>query len=433
MKNIEGLNKREFITQIKGKEIIFWGMGQMFSEAIEGLSEIKELPIAALIDNSKTRRGEKILVQGNEYLIESPSLLENIDVTDKVLLITSKYYRDIIKQCEKIESLATLECYTWVDVYWNESLLERAIAGFRSLSLKRGISDREINEKIEIYREKASLNENYTIIPKINIIVTEKCSLSCKDCRALIPHVKNPQNVPFEEVKEEIDIILSAVDDIIDMEPIGGEPFVYPDLAKVLDYMASSEKINTVVVSTNGTIVPNDRLTAALKNPKVFVCISDYGHIEKMAQVVSHFEKNNISFEIESGQIWFDVGGVENRNRTEDELKEEYRNCYCQYLVKYVWDNKIWVCPRAPRLSALNIFCDENDFQKLSKNDNAETVRDKILQTYNVKYAGACNYCSQGDLDIKFVRAGVQTDNRIFNSEYTIVKRKEYEELKGRS
>ena len=156
MKNIEGLNKREFITQIKGKEIIFWGMGQMFSEAIEGLSEIKELPIAALIDNSKTRRGEKILVQGNEYLIESPSLLENIDVTDKVLLITSKYYRDIIKQCEKIESLATLECYTWVDVYWNESLLERAIAGFRSLSLKRGISDREINEKIEIYREKAS-------------------------------------------------------------------------------------------------------------------------------------------------------------------------------------------------------------------------------------------------------------------------------------
>ena len=78
-------------------------------------------------------------------------------------------------------------------------------------------------------------------------------------------------------------------------------------------------------------------------------------------------------------------------------------------------------------------FCDENDFQKLSKNDNAGTVRDKILQTYNVKYAGACNYCSQGDLDIKFVRAGVQTDNRIFNSEYTIVKRKEYEELKGRS
>ena len=102
-------------------------------------------------------------------------------------------------------------------------------------------------------------------------------------------------------------------------------------------------------------------------------------------------------------------------------------------MIEYDWNNKIWVCPRAPRLSALNIFCDENDFQKLSKNDNAETVRDKILQTYNVKYAGACNYCSQGDLDIKFVRAGVQTDNRIFNSEYTIVKRKEYEELKGRS
>ena len=109
---------------------------------------------------------------------------------------------------------------------------------------------------------------------------------------------------------------------------------------------------------------------------------------------------------------------------------DEFENCYCQYLVKYVWNKKIWVCPRAPRLESLGITTDERDYSVLSKEDNAEIVRKKILDLYRRRYANACNYCDQGNLKIKYVRAGEQRNKSDKKSEYTLIKRSEYEYLK---
>ena len=47
--------------------------------------------------------------------------------------------------------------------------------------------------------------------------------------------VNNPQDEPLEKVIKEIDTILEVVDGVVDIEPIGGEPFLYPDLPELLE------------------------------------------------------------------------------------------------------------------------------------------------------------------------------------------------------
>ena len=59
-------------------------------------------------------------------------------------------------------------------------------------------------------------------------------------------------------------------------------------------------------------------------------------------------------------------------------------------------------------------------------------TRKKILDLYKRTYANACNYCDQGNLNIKYVRAGEQRNRLDKKSEYTLIKRSEYEYLKSK-
>lgn len=427
----ENINKYEFIKRTDTKGIVLWGAGNMLYDAYELLSQISNLNVILIIDNSPNKIGQEIFLGKKRFIVQDAEALEKIDMHQNVLLITNKYYKDIIEQCNKIESISEMDCYSFVKINWCENLFDRSMNGLKKLLKKRGYSNEEIEQNVDYYKERRLKKENYMIIPKINVIVTEKCTLKCDKCRALMPEMCNPQEESLQKVIEEIDIILNAVDDIVDFEPIGGEPFIYKHLPEVLEYVCASDKINTVVISTNGTVIPNEKLIKALKNKKVFVNISDYGYIQKMSNLIKCFEDNEIAFEVETDQIWYDVGDVTCRNRDENQLMEEFENCYCQYLVKYIWDKKIWICPRAPRLNSLGITDGNEDYESLCEDDSIEITRKKLQEIFGKKYANACNYCDQGNLYIKYVRAGEQRGVNDRKSQYTFIKRSEYELLKA--
>lgn len=430
MKVINNADKNMFFEAAKGKKIIIFGTGLMFKDAINDLFENNYDMIDTVIDNNPALKGKCISSVNSSLKICSADILKKIDSSEHVMLITTKYYRDIIRQCNEMNVSDMLICFIYNDIYWNFSITERALKQFKMSYSNQDLNKNEVNELLIKKKRELSEKKDYLIFPKLNFIVTEKCTLSCKDCRALVPGIGSPRHIPLEEIIDDVTSVLDAVDEIVDIEPIGGEPFLYPYLAEVLDCMISSPKTNFVSVSTNGTIVPNEKLLKTLQNNKVFVTISDYGHIEKMAKLIACFEKNKINFAVETDQVWFDVGDIQMRGRSKEELIDEYRNCYCQYLTKYICNHKIWVCPRAPRLSLFNIVS-ENDYFPLVKGETQKN-RENIQKSYDAVYADACNFCSQGDLNIKYIPAGIQTDNRFFHSEYTIIKRNEYENMKRR-
>ncbi len=417
-----------FRTLDHSKQIICVGIGEMFRDALERLELRGRLGM--LLDNSPEKQRKGIKIADRHWEIQSPAVLENLDLSGYTVLFSTKYYDTLCKQINEIIGEKLIDAYVYPDIILYESLLNRSLDRYRYIYSKKfgGCDEVRVQELLQQRSSELRGKKDYTIIPKLNVIVTEKCNLRCKDCRALIPLVERPADEPIELVKKEIDQILASVDKVVDVEPIGGEPLLYPDLAELLRYLCSKDKIDNVWITTNGTVLPNADLTEALQHEKVFIEMSNYGQIQQMARAIHYFENHGIQFSAYSDQTWFDVGGTECRNRSLDALKKEYSNCGCQYVLKYVWNNKIWICPRAPRLSTLGIFESEHDYIDLEK-ESKESLRDKLVGFFFQEYAEACNYCNQGDLDIGYLPAGIQMNDKLQPSNYTIISCKEYTRL----
>lgn len=426
-----GVSYSEIIDYIKGnsKKVVGFGAGSLAIEAIARL-QLQDR-IECIIDNSPQKIGKYMLVGGNKIPIVAAEKELCTIGSDVIIIILSKYYKEMLSQCEQLINSSRVEVFVYADMKWQESLSERSLIKLeRMLKQYDDIDSNEVQRILEDNRAEFIKNNTY-VIPHITVTITDKCNLRCKECRALMPLMNKPKNVELNTIIKELTIILKAVDRVIAVDLLGGEPFLHPQLSEIINWIDNQDKISYIEIATNGTIVPNQDVITALKSKKVLVDISDYGNVVKAAKLIEILEENQIRFRIASDMEWFKVGGVEKRNRTADELSEMYLDCYCQYFAKYVNDNKLWVCPRAPRLATLGIVCDENDYEELLETDSKEETRRKIERVYSATYAAACDYCDQGNLHIESTKAGVQEKNQFFQSEYTLIKRKEYNNMQN--
>ena len=208
---------------------------------------------------------------------------------------------------------------------------------------------------------------------------------------------------------------------------------MYPELAKVLEHLTSNPKVNTVRLTTNCTIIPNDDVIEQLKNNKVILQLSDYGLLEQMAKLVTILEKHNIRFRVEKYDSWEDCGCGEFNGKTVEEMKQKYKICHARGkgagYSAIVDEGRIYVCPRSSRVDKLGIDL-PLDYKTISKSETKEDIQKKIEYIYSVGYAQACNYCEQGEKTIKKVKPAIQLKTGELNSsKYTIVNREEYNEL----
>lgn len=119
----------------------------------------------------------------------------------------------------------------------------------------------------------------YLFFPQIEIALTTRCSLRCRDCSNLMQFYDHPQDVDFDTNCKSVDNVLSAVDKIDRFILLGGEPFLYSRLSDILEKVIDAgNKVNRVWIYSNGTILPQEeKLISLMKNPKVTLFISNYG------------------------------------------------------------------------------------------------------------------------------------------------------------
>ena len=63
-----------------------------------------------------------------------------------------------------------------------------------------------------------------------------------------------------------------------------------------MDYAIGNEIIKSVEVTTNGTILPNEKQISLLKNKKVLVRISDYGVLVDKNKLIQCCENHGIKY-----------------------------------------------------------------------------------------------------------------------------------------
>lgn len=174
------------------------------------------------------------------------------------------------------------------------------------------------------------LLNKYAYIYHMEMPVTTKCSLRCKDCSNLMQYYKSPYDVDIELLLESVDKLMEVVDRISTYTLLGGEPLLYFNLSTLLNRLISEKKIEKIRIITNGTIVPKaPELINLLKDKKVYMYISNYGILSrKKTQLIDLLEEKGVKYFIFDEEVtWRDMGNIENRGKNESELHKQFVRC----------------------------------------------------------------------------------------------------------
>ncbi len=171
-------------------------------------------------------------------------------------------------------------------------------------------------------------------LPFLVVSVGQACTLKCRDCANFSPYAKKGSLLyPCQDILSDLKRILDVCIYIDVVQVQGGEPFMYPELDKVLQLLISEKKVRNIHVATNGTVVP-ERLLDLLKDKKVMVRISNYKvvDISKIDKLCRVFDKNGITYEkygfTKNDDKWIACGGPEMPKEQEDKIvADRFEKC----------------------------------------------------------------------------------------------------------
>ena len=111
--------------------------------------------------------------------------------------------------------------------------------------------------------------------------------------------------------------LTTYIDRIYVANIIGGEPFLNPELKEIVRICAENPKIETLELTTNATIVPDDGVIRAIKDGGVTVHISNYPnldqrYIENKRRLIEKLKEYGVPYEYQFHEIWLDFGEIEN-------------------------------------------------------------------------------------------------------------------------
>lgn len=259
---------------------------------------------------------------------------------------------------------------------------------------------------------------NRTMIPFLDLSITTYCTLNCRDCTQWTPYL--PKEMPSARVIiSELDALFDKIDSVMFISPLGGEAFMHPEFAQILEYLIQKQrerKIKYIRIVTNGTIVPTGEVIEKLKSENIFVLISNYtsiltaNQLKNRNELVKMFETNLIKYYLVEKEFkWTDLGQPHYGNKTLDILEETYRTCFVRDCVGW-YGGKIYKCPRqyyVEKKYDIIIDTESINYKQIPK----RKIKNCIHNFYCIARLEACQYCANKE-ERKSVSPAIQIIQR---------------------
>ena len=307
------------------------------------------------------------------------------ELKNKENLIVIVAFKDFLRSAVRILNDFNIENYY--------SVVDLIDLDFRDIALSAKAQEFLVRKGNYCDIVKSVQFDQHICIQHLEFIVTERCTLRCKHCSALVPYFYNPSNLDLMESSLAFDKMLEAVDKIIELSIIGGEPLLNKDIYKLINKYSSNKKISSVVIYTNGSIIPDDVTLKSVKKDNVWVHISDYGDLStKKNELANLFENNGIKFFLRKYDLWQDAGDFSLRDYSTDMLEWMYSRCFKARCYSF-YKSKLYCCVRSSNGAGAGMLKDE-DCVDFSVDDNTLTFRKRIKQLMSKKYLNACKHCN---------------------------------------
>ncbi len=378
------------------KEVIIFGTGNCGAIVQAALKE-KGFKINCLVDNNKHKWGKVIL--GDK--IVSPKEIKFSNNKIPIIIAVDLNFPYIRKQLNEmgitnvydsdfVFSELNLDIKSYSNITWSESKLKQKI----DLYLYSVLAHKDKNNSLKV--------------DSIDLMLTEKCSLKCKDCSNLMQFYAKPIDEDFDMVISSLDKFMKTVDYVQEIRLIGGEPLMYRRVAEVAKHILEYKNFGQLKVNTNGTIIPNDDKLKVFEDKRVFFDISNYGKASRnVDRLVSKLKEKNIAHVASSVSEWQDVGKIIKSNRTDELNKEIFGNCCINRGLTLLHGN-LYLCPfsaNATNLKAIKVAKDEILDMKTEKEKLKKEIHDLY---FNTDFLEACKSCNGRDHNVKRVEAALQ-------------------------
>ncbi len=382
-------------------EIILFGCGNISDILIDSLCANK-YKIMAIVDNDSRKWGRVI----GDLLVCKPMEIDQSTIDRCTILIAVTDLQDALRQLHTLSNK-----FQWISVPDYVNAVSLNSIDFAKYAIVQDVS----NEFLEyvwstcVSYQDAMLNSGKPPLRSLEVIVTERCTLKCKDCSNLMQYYSKPSSAESSSIINDLERCLDSLAWINEVRVLGGEPFINKDLDNLYDYLNKSEKVQHVVTYTNGTIVPSGKVLAALSHPKNLVLVTDYGSLSiRKNELASALAEYKIKKRIEPAYGWTDCGTVVDLNRSPEDLKDTFSECCAKNLIT-LSNGSLYRCPYSAHLERLEFKDfpeDRLDLTQLESNTSDKVIGDFLFEK---EYISACSFCKGRRLSDPKIIPGLQT------------------------
>ena len=245
---------------------------------------------------------------------------------------------------------------------------------------------------------------------RLAVIPTLRCTLRCRLCCNSVPLYDNPPFLPVNEVIADTMAAFDLADRIEWIQLVGGEIFLYPELAALIDAIAGRrEQFDRLVLMTNGTLLPPPGAAEALARlaPACEVQISDYGPLSRRVRELEALlagygvpsQTKVFHGDLQHYGGWVDNTSYADRGWSREEQKEIFDSCWQIKMRNYhMYEGKLHPCIRSLfglDLGKIPVPAEEYvDVRDLSR--SREEKRETLARLAD-RPLTACRYCGGFD------------------------------------
>ena len=394
-------------------------------KAVAQLLKKNGIEIKCFIDNNNN----KCFVDIDGKHVFHSSKLPELD-KNSVVLIASTYIADVISQLESFGFNNWAPISFIVDHFRSANYREMITGDLQKNHAGGEFTKDFVDFTIDnmVNSQKKYLDENLLFIRSVDLVLTEKCSLKCKDCANLMQYYQNPMNIEKQELLDDLEDLMTVADEVNEIRIIGGEPLMNKEFHYISLKAASYKNIKKVVIYTNGTICPPDQKLEQLKNEKIFIFITTYGELSRNSEKLRlKLEEFEIQHNCQPAYGWTECGGIGVWDRSPEQNKKIFDNCCAKHFTTMT-DGKLFRCPFSANVERLMAIPQANsDFvsvRNARNNPNKKELIKKKLRWFlrEKPFLSACDSCNGRTYGDPEITPGIQTKNPI---EYTLFERSE--------
>lgn len=242
--------------------------------------------------------------------------------------------------------------------------------------------------------------EDILSFDRVHFIVNNFCNLKCTHCYMYMNSypAQRKKNVALDVLERDIQLVMGAVHSFGVVNVFGGEPFLHPQLSRIVEAILKHRNFGSLIVNTNGTAQMRDEQLEGLKDARVRLAFSNYKDAlaaqqqEKVLSSLRHAQELGLNAQMMNELPSWNISSTLCDNQcSKEEMKQFKDRCGVKFL--YVFDHKVYPCAFALSLNDLGVADYPDTYIDLDIADTPQKLREAIKELFGREYFRSCGHC----------------------------------------